>query len=108
SLEESILAIGEDFASSDAILSLKSCCKLVGLANLASQVGWRSRQEGFLGKLLLGDREVQVCNLGEKNGYRVQCFKRRGDKGECLRFWKLWSLWLAKTNNVSPWWVISL
>nr|GEU99537.1 reverse transcriptase domain-containing protein [Tanacetum cinerariifolium] len=80
SLGESILAIGEDFASSDAILSLKSCCKLVGLANLASQVGWGSGQEGFLGKLLSGDEGVQVCNMGGKNGYRVQCFKRRGDR----------------------------
>nr|GEY33519.1 hypothetical protein [Tanacetum cinerariifolium] len=80
SLGESIMAIGEDFASSDAILSLKSCCKLVGLANLASQVGWGSGQEGFLGKLLSGDEGVHVCNLGGKNGYRVQCFKRRGDR----------------------------
>nr|GEX01988.1 hypothetical protein [Tanacetum cinerariifolium] len=38
SLGESILAIGEDFTSSDAILSLKSCCKLVGLANLVEPV----------------------------------------------------------------------
>nr|GFA31223.1 hypothetical protein [Tanacetum cinerariifolium] len=59
SLGESILAIGEDFASSDAILSFKSCCKLVGLANLASQVGCGSGQEGFLGKLLSGDEGVQ-------------------------------------------------
>nr|GEV33216.1 reverse transcriptase domain-containing protein [Tanacetum cinerariifolium] len=80
SLGESILAIGEDFASSDAILSLKSCCKMVSLANLASQVGWGSKQEGFLGKLLSGDGGVHVCNLGGKNGYRVQCFKRRGDR----------------------------
>nr|GEZ34958.1 hypothetical protein [Tanacetum cinerariifolium]GEZ38292.1 hypothetical protein [Tanacetum cinerariifolium] len=74
------MAIGKDFASSDVILSLKSCSKLVGFANLASQVGWGNGQEGFLGKLLLGDGAVQVCNLGGKNGYRVQCFKRRGDR----------------------------
>nr|GFB60611.1 hypothetical protein [Tanacetum cinerariifolium] len=80
SLGESIPAIGEDFSRSDAILSLKSYCKLVGLANLASQVGCGSGQEGFLGKLLSGDGGVQVCNLGGKNGYRVQCFKRRGDR----------------------------
>nr|GEZ12486.1 hypothetical protein [Tanacetum cinerariifolium]GFA30742.1 hypothetical protein [Tanacetum cinerariifolium] len=73
SLGESILAIGEDFATSDAILSLKYCCKLVGLANLASQVGWGSGQEGFLGKLLSGDGGVQFVELAETTpkGYKL-------------------------------------
>nr|GEZ61487.1 copia protein [Tanacetum cinerariifolium] len=60
------MAIGEDFASSDAILSLKSCCKLVGLANLASQLGWGSGQEGFLGKLLSGDGEYRSATWAGK------------------------------------------
>nr|GEW08789.1 retrovirus-related Pol polyprotein from transposon TNT 1-94 [Tanacetum cinerariifolium] len=71
SLGESILAIGEDFASSDAILSLKSCCKLVGLANLASQVGWGSGQEGFLGKLLSRDGGVQYLALNVDNVFQA-------------------------------------
>nr|GEW07687.1 hypothetical protein [Tanacetum cinerariifolium] len=78
SLGESILAIGEDFASSGAILSLKSCCKLVGLANLASQVGWGSGQEGFLGKLLSGDGEYTSATWAGKIGIGGTLLWRRG------------------------------